>query len=292
VREVARDAESKAEGGGRRTERIRIGNQTSISSDPMTPFDYAIGHRFDAFEWFPDRRPDGRGWSEGDLSPRARASIRNAAREHDIALSVHGAWDASLLSAAGNDTLLSQAEFAAEIGASTFVVHHSSADGLDQCVDGIGSLVGWLARHGIRIVVENTPQTSAGDVNELFRRLFSRGLPAGSVGMCFDIGHANLCPSTRNDYVGYLDQLAPDTPILHVHLHENWGDEDSHLTLFTGPAARDAAGVEALVDRLGRRHFSGCMILEQWPHPPGLLDLARDRLVRIIGATAAKFRAS
>ena len=39
---------------------IRIGGQTSFSSSKVTePFEYAVSHRFDAFEWFPDWRPAG-----------------------------------------------------------------------------------------------------------------------------------------------------------------------------------------------------------------------------------------
>jgi sugar phosphate isomerase/epimerase len=104
------------------------------------------------------------------------------------------------------------------------------------------------------------------------------------VGLCLDVGHANLCAETRNDYLAYVDRLDPEVVISHVHLHENWGDEDSHLTLFTGPAGRDPASLEGLVDRLVRRGFAGCIILEQWPHPLALLDLARDQLADLIAA--------
>jgi sugar phosphate isomerase/epimerase len=100
--------------------------------------------------------------------------------------------------------------------------------------------------------------------------------------MCLDVGHANLCDVTRNDYLGYLDRLASGTPVSHVHLHENWGDQDAHLTIFTGPSAHDVAGVEGLISRLVRRGFAGCMILEQWPRPPLLLDTARGRLLELL----------
>jgi hypothetical protein len=71
-------------------------------------------------------------------------------------------------------------------------------------------------------------------------------------------------------------------PIIHLHLHENHGDRDSHLTLFTGPAGRDPAGLSALLERLARRGFSGSGILEQWPQPPELLVQARDRLLELV----------
>jgi sugar phosphate isomerase/epimerase len=96
--------------------------------------------------------------------------------------------------------------------------------------------------------------------------------------MCLDIGHANLCDTTRNDFLRYMDEISAAVPIIHLHVHENYGDADSHLPLFTGPSGRDDAGIRAFLERLRKRDYSGAMILEQWPHPPGLLTSARDRL--------------
>jgi sugar phosphate isomerase/epimerase len=101
------------------------------------------------------------------------------------------------------------------------------------------------------------------------------------VGMCLDLGHANLCAATRNDYLGFIDQLEPEVPIIHVHLHENWGDDDSHLALFTGPAGQDGAGLRGFVQRMKQRGFSGSVILEQWPQPPSLLNQARQGLLQL-----------
>jgi sugar phosphate isomerase/epimerase len=99
--------------------------------------------------------------------------------------------------------------------------------------------------------------------------------------MCLDLGHANLSPATRNDYLGFIDRLAPHVPITHLHLHENYGDDDSHIPLFLGASARDPSGIEGFVDRMKRRGFSGCGIMEVWPDPPSLLNQARDRLLRM-----------
>ena len=90
--------------------------------------------------------------------------------------------------------------------------------------------------------------------------------------------------TTANDYVGFVDRLTAEVPILHAHLHENHGDRDSHLPLFTGPAGRDPSGVKALLERLRRRGFDGGLILEQWPTPPSLLVQARDRLAELMEA--------
>jgi sugar phosphate isomerase/epimerase len=120
-------------------------------------------------------------------------------------------------------------------------------------------------------------------VNAVFAALRRAGLlDQGRIGLCLDVGHANLHRSTRHDYLGFLDRIDPDVPIVHLHLHENLGDRDSHLTVFTGPAGRDPAGVASLLARLQRRGFAGCIILEQWPDPPELLVSARHRLLAML----------
>ncbi len=140
------------------------------------------------------------------------------------------------------------------------------------------------AEAGLRVSIENTPHTTPDDFNETFARLAQLdAVPSGTVGMCLDIGHANLCAATRNNFVRYLDALAPAVPIIHVHAHENHGDADSHLTLFTGPSKDDDAGVRAFLDRLRRRHYRGAVILEQWPDPPQLLVEAATRLRSLLG---------
>jgi sugar phosphate isomerase/epimerase len=107
-------------------------------------------------------------------------------------------------------------------------------------------------------------------------------VPPGTVGMCLDIGHANLCAATRNDFLRYYDALAPAVPLFHLHIHENYGDADKHLTLFTGPAGEDDSAIRAFLERLHGRAYQGVMILEQWPDPPQLLVDADTRLRQIL----------
>src|SRR5262249_25445473 len=134
----------------------------------------------------------------------------------------------------------------------------------------------------LQLAIENTPHHSPEQFNELFSRLHDSGsTEMKHVGMCFDIGHANLCSATRNDYLGFCDRLERHLPIIHLHPPENWGDADSPLPLFTGPASRDDSGIRGLVARLVQRGFSGSAILEQWPHPPSLLRDARNRLLQL-----------
>ena len=263
---------------------IRIGNQTAFSaSSIIEPFRYAVVNGFDAFEWFPDKKESGEGWTEDDIKKNARTLIRRIAAHHDITLSVHASWQANPLKPGAREVLARQIEFAQDMGASLVNIHLCPQEGVEAYVQAIDTLVKRLIKSGIKLAIENTPETGPENFNELFeeiRKLVSKG--SDHVGMCLDLGHANLYPQTLNDYIKFIDRLDLQIPIIHVHMHENYGDADTHLPLFTGPAENDPSGIESVLERLSRRRFSGAFILEQWPRPPSLLDIARNRLVEMI----------
>jgi phosphoglucan,water dikinase len=100
--------------------------------------------------------------------------------------------------------------------------------------------------------------------------------------MCLDMGHANLYEKTKNDYIAYLDRLDKSVDIGHLHIHENWGDRDSHLTIFTGPAGENDAGLRLLMKKMMERQFSGSIVLEQWPQPAEQLVMAKQRLEKLL----------
>jgi sugar phosphate isomerase/epimerase len=181
-------------------------------------------------------------------------------------------------------------EFARDIGAELFNIHLHNDEGMEAYVEAVKPVIRAAAESCLLLSIENTPVTSPEDFNTLFSLLRDiKELDTRHVGMCLDLGHANLHGSTRNDYLGFIDRLDGRVPIIHIHLHENFGDRDSHLPLFTGPSADDPAGVQGFVGRIVKRGFSGCMVLEQWPAPPGLLDRARERLCRIIDSEVDDF---
>ena len=76
---------------------ICIGNQTAAwAATVVEPFDYAVAQGFNAFEWFPDKKP-GAGWDETDLDATARQRIRDMGKSRGIRFSVHARWQADLL---------------------------------------------------------------------------------------------------------------------------------------------------------------------------------------------------
>jgi sugar phosphate isomerase/epimerase len=262
---------------------IQIGNQTACwAATLMEPFEYAVANGFDAFEWFPDKKPAA-GWDESDLAPSLRRSIRQVALAHGIRLSVHARLQADPLLPECSTLLVTDLDLATDLGAVLLNIHLGHEAGLPAFVEAITPLARRAAEAGVQLSIENTPEHAPQQFNELFQILRSLdSIPTRHIGMCLDVGHANLCAATQNNYLKFLDQLDPQVPITHLHLHENWGDADSHLPLFSGPAGRDDAGIRELVKDLRHRNFSGSIILEQWPHPPALLNQARDRLLQLL----------
>lgn len=261
-----------------------IGNQTSCWAATATePFEYAIENGFDAFEWFPDKKPQA-GWDERDLDEHARRTLAESARARGIQLSVHARLLANPLTEEGRALLQQDVELARALGARLLNIHLAHEQGITSFVKAILPLVRRTAELELQLAVENTPLHSPEQFNEFFAALRNAGAAKiGHVGMCFDLGHANLCSATRNDYLAFFDRLEPSVPLIHLHFHENWGDADSHLPLFTGPAGRNDSGIRGLLARLKQRGFNGSVILEQWPQPPSLLKDARDRLLQLWG---------
>ena len=268
---------------------IRIGNQTSFAAAVLQPFEFAVANEFTAFEFFPDQGFSGvGGWHENDLNDAARRSIRQKAVEKNIELTVHTPLEFDPLHHCEEGRLTSSIKFAQAIGATLLNLHLDVGLGAERFAESLGPALRLTAEAGLKLAIENTVWTGPDDFNRFFAALQQRReFPSAHCGMCFDLGHANLFGATQNNYWRYLDMLAPEVPIIHLHLHENFGDRDSHLTLFTGPARENPSGLAGFLDRLKARSFSGCAILEQWPQPPSLLVNARDRLNELVRARAA-----
>jgi sugar phosphate isomerase/epimerase len=260
---------------------FRIGNQTSKEVPYSLPYEFALRHGFDAFEWFSDKGQPG--WSEDDMDAAARRRLRQSAEYAGLLFSVHAPYWADPVTPEGAAAIRKSVAFGGDVGAGVVNLHLFPRHAPDRFAEGLAPLLDAAASAGVRLSLENTPECSPEDFNVAFTALAA--LPvAGRIGMCLDMGHANLHAGTRNDYLGFVDRLGPHVPIIHWHAHENWGDRDSHLTLFTGPSARDEAGIRGLVVRMLRRRFTGSVVLEQWPHPPERFLQARDRLRQLVAS--------
>jgi sugar phosphate isomerase/epimerase len=264
---------------------IRIGNQTSKTAVPLTlPFEYALENHFDAFEWFPDKDDSGIGWEERDLDAKTRAWIRAVGRKEDIQFSVHGPLWVDLFHPDPLSGFEASLKLFEDIDASLFNIHFPQDHDLRTYLEAITPLILHMGKKERRLAIENVPSTSPEDVNLFFSLFTDAKIPVRHTGLCLDLGHANLHEGTRNDYLRYLREIHEDVPLIHVHVHENYGDEDTHLPLFSGPAAHDETGVRGFAEWLKRRRFEGAVILEQWPDPPRLLVQARERLKEMLAS--------
>jgi sugar phosphate isomerase/epimerase len=259
--------------------KIRIGNQTAFSAQRQgLPFEFAIQNGFDAFEWFSDKKSPDQGWDIEDAGKTTRCRIRAISCMNDIALSVHVPAEANPI--VSPDIFIRHIDFAYGVGASLVNVHLFTEHGIEAYLKSLIPIIRITAKAHIKLSIENTTITGPDDFNRLFSMIKKlKGIPTRHVGMCLDIGHANIYHETRNNILGYIDKLSVDVPVIHIHAHENFGDRDSHLTLFTGPSKTNTTGLKGFIKRMIDRGFNGLIILEQWPSPPDLLIEARTGLL-------------
>src|ERR1043165_9281620 len=175
---------------------IRIGNQTNCHIPSYLPYDFAVRHRFDAFEWFSDK---GRlGWCEDDMSSEERRDLRQAAQVHGILFSVHVPVAADPTSSAGASAILKSIHFACEVAADVVNVHLFPEHPAKRFAESLVPLMKAASAVGVRLSLENTPETSPDNFNAVFGVLSAMPEARERVGMCFDMGHANLFRQTRN----------------------------------------------------------------------------------------------
>lgn len=157
-----------------------------------------------------------------------------AARSFDLDYSVHGLiTDVNIASiheairSASVELHRQAIEASAEIGASVYVVHpgytsypfyrEAALRALDRSLEELRPL---QDEYGIRLAVENMPKS-----DWLFYprpgTLDLKGLPT-----VLDVGHANTC--------GSLGEFLVSSEVVHMHLHDNAGERDDHLSLGRG----------------------------------------------------------
>src|SRR4029079_6599571 len=94
--------------------RIRIGNQTNCPVPPRLPYEFALLHGFDAFEWFSDKGRSG--WCEVDMSSAERAQLRHESPARGILFSVHAPYAADPVTPAGAEAIRRSIQFGGDVG--------------------------------------------------------------------------------------------------------------------------------------------------------------------------------
>jgi sugar phosphate isomerase/epimerase len=102
------------------------------------------------------------------------------------------------------------------------------------------SYVSLAERFGFKLLLENVYETSP----EVHCALFDT-IPSDAFGFCLDVGHHHVFgKSPLKEWIGMLGEK-----ILALHLHDNCGEEDSHLAIGKGNV--DFTGLFQMLDERG-----------------------------------------
>src|SRR5204863_213664 len=127
----------------------------AFSPAPFTlPFDFALAHGFDAFEWFPDRRHPGQGWRAQDLDAAARRSFRDRARDGGVSLSVHAAVHVDHLVPETARDFEEALRLAVDLGAGLLNIHFPGTRP-DEFARAVLPWVERCAAGGVKLALEN-----------------------------------------------------------------------------------------------------------------------------------------
>ena len=148
-------------------------------------------------------------------------------------------------------------DFANEINAEAVVVHPGLATFLankyflDRVYEFANESIKEIGEYGrdlgVLTTIENMPSfdgmlyQNMNDLNDLLVSL--------DMSMTLDIGHAN--------HVGYSPDGMIFDSIKHIHMHDNFGDDDAHLSF--GEGSIDLKGI---VNRLEEKNYDGIYIIE------------------------------
>ena len=174
--------------------------------------------------------------------PAIESRFRDLLHSYKLSYSVHAPISdiniASLNERIREDSILeilTTAESAASLNIDTITIHpgltsmavpYMEEKAVEKAKKSLSSIDRISAEYGVRIAVENMPSFpfmlghTAEEMNDL--------IGMTNLGFCLDIGHANT--------TGQIDELIKTfrDRLVNVHIHDNNGEMDEHLTLGEG----------------------------------------------------------
>ena len=174
--------------------------------------------------------------------PAIESRFRDLLPSYKLSYSVHAPISdiniASLNERIREDSILeilTTAESAASLNIDTITIHpgltsmavpYMEEKAVEKAKKSLSSIDRISAEYGVRIAVENMPSFpfmlghTAEEMNDL--------IGMTNLGFCLDIGHANT--------IGQIDELIKTfrDRLVNVHIHDNNGEMDEHLTLGEG----------------------------------------------------------
>ena len=195
-----------------------------------------------------------RGWKEPWVGPKLAKEIKEAC-DHASHVSMHTRpenwqWNPHGL----ND----EVELCALIGANALILHPSSLglEGPSPHPDfpGIKRLASLAREKSVRLVLENTPNTMW--TLDLVLDEIGDDPEKTNLGICIDVGHAYISQDAGREPIrNYIERYRGQ--LVHLHLHDNFGDDDAHLPLREG-----SIDWQNLADTLKAIDYRGPAVLE------------------------------
>ncbi len=111
-------------------------------------------------------------------------------------------------------------------GLTSMSVHYMEEKAMEKANRSLSSIDRISSQYGVTIAVENMPSFpfmlghTAEEMNEL--------IGSTNLGFCLDIGHGNTTGQTNELIKAFRDRL------VNIHIHDNHGEMDEHLTLGEG----------------------------------------------------------
>lgn len=152
--------------------------------------------------------------------------------------------------------ILSEMEVAGEMGASTITVHPGIINlavsdirerSIAAAQDTMRILDRAQAEYGVRVAIENMPNFQV--MLGIYAEELDRIIGPTDLGICFDIGHANTSGQIDAMVETFRDRIA------NVHIHDNLGVRDDHMTLGKGQI-----DFRSVISKL--RFYRGAYIIE------------------------------
>ena len=195
-----------------------------------------------------------RGWDEPWISPELAHEIKEAC-DRASHVSVHTRpenwkWDPH--------GLHDEVELCALIGAHALILHPSSLglEGPSPHPDfpGIKRLAAQAREQGVQLVLENTRDTMW--ALDLALDKIGDDPKKTNLGICIDVGHACISQDAGREPIrNYIERYRGQ--LVHLHLHDNFSDDDEHLPLREG-----SIDWQDLADTLKAIEYRGPAVLE------------------------------
>ncbi|KAA3613447.1 MAG: sugar phosphate isomerase/epimerase [Planctomycetota bacterium] len=144
--------------------------------------------------------------------------------------------------------------------------------------EAVAELLAEARRQKVQLLLENI--ISEGTRSHRLVALLDRLDPTGEAGLCLDLGHAHVEGQVRRELDAALPRLR------HLHVHDNHGQQDSHLA----PGEGSLPWAEVL-ERLRQVGFSGQAALEIRDPSRGALEMGHllDQQLRLVDGFRHQF---